>query len=198
MIEMRCLRSLNLLLSVVLIALLPASAALALELADILAVSRVTPPARVEFQEERHSPLFDEALVLSGYLEYLDYGVLHKVIVSPFSDAFMIDSGEIRLQRDGETRQISLERRDELATIIGGIEAILSGEASLLESLFDYEILGSITDWSIELKPKSRSVARRVPLLSVSGDGDSVVRILIDLRDGERQIMNILHEASER
>jgi len=195
---MRCLRSLNLLLSVVLIALLPASAALALELADILAVSRVTPPARVEFQEERHSPLFDEALVLSGYLEYLDYGVLHKVIVSPFSDAFMIDSGEIRLQRDGETRQISLERRDELATIIGGIEAILSGEASLLESLFDYEILGSITDWSIELKPKSRSVARRVPLLSVSGDGDSVVRILIDLRDGERQIMNILHEASER
>ncbi|HUF71512.1 MAG TPA: LolA-related protein [Gammaproteobacteria bacterium] len=195
---MRCLRLLYLLLRVVLIALLPASAALALELADILAVSRVTPPARVEFQEERHSPLFDEALLLSGYLEYLDYGVLHKVIESPFSDAFMIDSGEIRLQRDGETRQISLERRDELATIIGGIEAILSGEASLLESLFDYEIFGSITDWSIELKPKSRSVARRVPLLSVSGDGDSVVRILIDLRDGERQIMNILHEASER
>jgi hypothetical protein len=198
MIEKRCLSFLCLLSRAAPIVLLPASASLALELADVLAISRVTPPARVEFQEERHSPLFDEALVLDGYLEYLDYGVLRKVIESPFSDAFTLDGGEIQLQRDGETRQISLERSDELATIIGGIEAILSGEASLLESLFTYEILGSTTDWSIELKPKSRSVARRVPMLSVSGDGDSVVRILIDLQDGERQIINIIHEVSER
>lgn len=170
----------------------------ALELDEILEASRVTPPARVDFTEERHSPLFDEALVLAGYLEYLDRGVLNKVIETPFSEAFLIEHGEISLRRDGETRTVSLERSQELATIIGAIEAILSGEATRLETLFEYELSGTQTDWSMELRPRSRRAARNLSSLSISGTSDSVARILIDLQDGEYQVMTILPEAAER
>lgn len=177
---------------------LAASVASALELTDILAASKVTPPARVEFREERHSPLFDGPLVLKGYLEYLDRGVLNKIIEAPFREAFLIEDGEISLERDGEIRSVSLERSQELATIIGAIDAILSGEAGRLETLFECEVLGTEADWSIELKPRSRRVARRVSSLNVSGSGASVARILIDLQDGEYQVMTILPEAAER
>jgi len=176
---------------------LPGLASSAPALTDILAASKVSPPARVDFQEERHSPLFDEPLVLDGYLEYLDRGVLNKIIEAPFEEAFLIDDGEIRLERDGETRRISLDRSQELAAIIGAIEAILSGEANRLETLFEYEVSGTAADWSIELKPRSRRVARRVALLRVSGNSDSVTRILIDLGDDEYQVMNILRAAPE-
>ncbi len=177
--------------------LLPGPAAAAPALADVLAASKVTPPARVEFREERHSPLFDEALVLDGYLEYIDRGVLQKIIEAPFEEAFLIADGEITLQRDGETRQVSLDRSQQLATIIGAIEAILSGEAGRLEALFEYEVSGTAADWSLELEPRSRRVARRVALLKVSGNGDAVTRIRIDLGDGEYQVMNILRAAPE-
>ena len=174
---------------------LPISVCSALELSDILEASRVTPPARVAFREERHSPLFEEALVLEGYLEYLDRGVMNKIIEAPFSESFLIEDDKVSLERDGEIRSISLERSRELATIIGAIEAILAGEATRLEALFDYEISGTRADWSIELRPRSRRVARRVSQLRVSGSGDSVERILIDLDDGEYQVMNILPKA---
>jgi hypothetical protein len=190
-------RSLARMLVATLLLSLPVTAPFALELSEVLAASRVTPPARVEFEEERHSPLFDQPLVLQGYLEYLGSGSLNKIIESPFEEAFFIEDGEIRLHRDGQTRQVSLDRSRELATIIGAIEAILSGEATRLESQFDIEVSGTIADWLLELTPTSRRVARHLSQLAIRGNGDAVATIKVDLHDGEWQVMNMLHEAPE-
>jgi hypothetical protein len=175
--------------------LLAPLASTAMELSAVLEATRVSPPAQVAFREERHNPLFEEPLLLDGYLEYLGPGVLRKVIESPFREAFLIEGGDILVQRDGETRRLPIKRSKALETILGAIEAILAGEVERLDRVFDYEISGCESDWSVELKPRSRRISKHIARLRIDGDDHAVNRILIDLRDGEYHVMTILHEA---
>jgi hypothetical protein len=170
-------------------------ASAAVELSTVLEATRVSPPAQVEFQEERHNPLFEEPLRLDGYLEYLGPGALSKVIEAPFQEAFLIQDGEILMRRDGETRKVPVKRSKALQTILGAIEAILAGEVERLEAVFDYEITGTDDVWSVELTPKSRRISRHLGRLRITGDDQAISQILIDLRDGEFHVMNILREA---
>ena len=188
-----CLRQLG---AAILIAALLFAATLAssTELSAILKLSRVSPPARVAFREERHNPMFESPLLLEGYLEYLGPGMLGKVIESPFQEAFSIEGGEISMIRDGETRRLPVRRSKALETMLSAFEALLSGDAGRLETVFDCQISGDASEWTIDLQPKSRRVSKHLSSLRLSGDDAGVNKILINLSDGEWHVMNILHE----
>lgn len=166
----------------------------ALELAGVLSASRVTPPARVAFSEERINPMFDEPFVLTGYVEYLGPGTMRKVIETPFSEKFLIDNGEIVIESDGENRRLSARRSKALTTLLGAIEAILSGNEEPLLSVFDCEVTGSASDWRIELTPKARRLARHLAGVTVLGDQDAVAVIRTDLEGGETHVMRLLND----
>lgn len=188
-----CLRQLG---AAILIAALLFAATLAssTELSAILKLSRVSPPARVAFREERHNPMFESPLLLEGYLEYLGPGMLGKVIESPFQEAFSIEGGEISMIRDGEARRLPVRRSKALETMLSAFEALLSGDAGRLETVFDCQISGDASEWTIDLQPKSRRVSKHLSSLRLSGDDAGVNEILINLSDGEWHVMNILHE----
>ena len=188
-----CLRQLG--AAILLAALLiGAPGASSTELSEILEISRVSPPARVAFREERHNPMFESPLLLEGYLEYLGPGMLGKVIESPFQEAFSIEGGEISMIRDGETRRLPVRRSKALETMLSAFEALLSGDAGRLETVFDCQISGDASEWTIDLQPKSRRVSKHLSSLRLSGDDAGVNKILINLSDGEWHVMNILHE----
>lgn len=188
-----CLRFRNrfLLLSVLLIAL-PANSS---ELSAILATSRVAPPSSVAFQEERHNPMFEQPLVVEGYLEYVGEGVLRKVIESPFEETLSIEAGELVITRDGKTHRLPVRRNKSLEALLGAFEALLSGDATRLEAVFDHEVSGDASNWTIDLTPKSRRVGKHLSSVQVSGDSRGVGKLLIHLDDGEWHVMNIQHEA---
>ena len=177
------------------IAGLPISAAWPMELGAILASTAVSPPARVRFEEERHNQLLAEPLLLEGYLEYLGPGRLRKVIETPFREAYLIESRQILVERNGNTRKISLKKSKALQTILGAIEAILSGETGKLESVFNVEVSGETTGWTVMLTPRSKRIAAHLTGLEVSGDDASVTTIVVNLKDGEHHVMHILHDA---
>jgi hypothetical protein len=174
--------------------LLTAAPAFSTELSEVLATSRVSPPASVTFQEERHNPLFEQPLILDGYLEYVGPGRLRKVIESPFQEALSIEAGELLITRDGETHRLPVKRNKALEALLGAFEALLSGDAVRLEAVFDYQVTGDVSDWAIDLTPKSRRIGRHLSSLQVNGDSSGVGRILIRLRDGEWHVMSIRHE----
>lgn len=166
----------------------------ALELETILDRAMVTPPARVRFREERQNALLREPLVLEGYLEYLGPGVLGKVVESPFHESFLIDDGQITIERNGETRSLPMNRTNELETILGAIEAILAGEPRALESVFSVEVSGNLNGWSVLLKPRSPRIAAHLSSLIISGDDKAVARMLVLLKGGEQHAMYLLHD----
>ena len=176
--------------------LLTAAPALSTELSAVLATSRVSPPASVAFQEERHNPMFEQPLILDGYLEYVAPGALRKVIESPFQEALSIEAGELLITRDGETHRLPVKRNKALETLLGAFEALLAGDVASLETVFHYEVTGDLSNWTIDLTPKSRRIGKHLSNLRVSGDSGGVGRILIYLRDDEWHVMKIQREVS--
>lgn len=176
---------------------LSAPYAWSLELAAVLENSTVTPPNSVGFREERHNPMLKEPMVLTGHLEYLRAGVLRKSIETPFEEAFLIESDHIVIERDGETRKLALNKSRSLQTILSAIEAILSGEADKIESVFNYYVAGTQDAWTVQLTPISRRMGKRLTSLQVNGDDQSVTSIRIDLKNGEWHLMDILRNDLE-
>ncbi len=168
-----------------------------MELQAVLDGTTVSPPARVGFREERHNQLFREPMILTGYLEYLQAGTLRKVIEAPFEEAFLIEADQVVIERDGTTRKLPLRKVRALQTILGAIEAILSGDAAKLESVFDVELDGTRESWSVQLAPTSRRIAKRLTGLQVVGDDRSVTSIRIDLKDGEWHQMEFLRDDTQ-
>ena len=165
-----------------------------LELATVLENTTVTPPARVQFREERHNSMLSQPLVLTGYLEYLEEGRLRKVVETPFSESFLVDGDRIEFSRDGQVRSVSLGRSKALQSMLGGIEAILAGRTDELSAVFDYELSGTATAWTLQLKPRSRRLSEQLHGLQVSGDELAVTSIRFDLKDDEWHLLEILED----
>jgi len=169
----------------------------ALDLDTVLMKVAVTPPASVGFREVRHNPLFDEPLVLTGHLEYIEAGRLRKVVETPFRESFLISSDHIELERNGRIEKLSLNKNKFLKIILGGIEAILAGQSESLASVFSYELTGTSCSWSLLLEPLSRSASRHLTSLLVTGDEKSVTSIRFDLKEGEWHLMEMMPVDSE-
>jgi len=163
-----------------------------LSIETVLDRTTISPPSKVGFREVRHNQMLKDDLVMTGYLEYLEAGSLRKVVETPFEEAYLIRSDRIEVDRQGVTRTLSLRKSRTLRTMLGGVEAILAGEAEHLASIFDYELSGVDEDWSLRLLPRSRKMAKQMTSLTVTGDGDSITAIRFDLKDGEWHNMELV------
>lgn len=163
----------------------------ALELQAVLDQTTISAPSRVEFREVRHNKLLKEDLVINGYLEYLPNGAMRKVIEEPFREAYLIDGDTIEIDRDGAVETLSLKKSRSMRTMLGGIEAILAGEAEEIEKVFHSELRGAESGWSLQLTPRSKRIARQLHRLTVTGNSESIMSIRFDLKDGEWHEMEI-------
>ena len=161
------------------------SMAQTLDLQSVLDKTTITPPSSVNFREVRHNRMLRDDLVITGYLEYLQEGSLRKVIEAPFEEAYLIRPDSIEIDREGVTKTLSLRKSRTLRTMLGGVEAILAGQTEQLKSVFEYELSGVADNWSLQLRPRSRRIAKQLTGLTVSGNDESVTAILFELKDGE-------------
>lgn len=157
----------------------------------------VSPPARVDFREERHNRLLKEPLVLTGYLEYLEMGRLRKVVETPFSESYLVDGDRIEVSRNGKVRSIPLDGSGMLRTVLSGIDAILAGQTDRLRKEFDCTLRGTANDWAMELTPRSEEVSRHLERLLVTGNASSVTSMRFELGDSEWHLLEILPDESE-
>jgi hypothetical protein len=170
----------------------------AFDLESVLQATKITPPARVRFREERHNQLLKEPLILSGYLEYLETGQLRKVVESPFQETLLISGEKIEIVRDGETKTLSTRHSRSLRTILEGIEAVLAGQEHLLLAAFSAELTGTTDAWSLALTPRSNRIAKQLVGLQVGGGADAVTSIRIDLSADEWHRIDIIPDDAEQ
>ena len=174
-----------------------AAAAWAADIEAVLKNVAVSPPARVEFVEQRNNPLFENPMELTGYLEYLAPGKMRKVIQSPFTESYLVDRDYITVERDGTVRKLSTRAARSLQSMLSGLEAMLSGDLAMLEKDFEYDLQGCIQHWTLTMQPRSKKVSRRLTGLVVSGDDDRVHSIRVDLPGDEWHSMQLLDPVSQ-
>ncbi len=170
----------------------------AFDLESVLEGTKITPPARVRFREERHNPLLKEALILSGYLEYLEQGQLRKVVESPFQETLLISGDKIEIVRDAETQTLSAKHSRSLRTMLAGIEAILAGREEQLLAAFSADLTGTADAWNLSLAPRSKRISKQLIGLKVSGNAEAVTSIRIDLSGQEWHRMEITPDDTEQ
>lgn len=170
----------------------------AFDLESVLEATKITPPARVRFREERHNQLLKEPLILSGYLEYLENGLLRKVVESPFQETLLISGEKIEIVRDGETKTLSARHSRSLRAMLEGIEAILAGQEQQLLAAFSSDLTGTTDAWNLLLTPRSNRIAKQLVGLQVGGDADAVTSIRIDLSGDEWHRMDIFRDDAEQ
>jgi hypothetical protein len=195
---MNCILRVALCIVATALVMLRPDGAWALELQEVLRATAVEPPARVRFREERHNPLLENPLILTGYLEYLGPARMRKVIETPFKEAFLIDAAHIEVEREGEVQRIPLRQARSLQSMLAGIEAVLAGNESRIEKDFRYELGGEKEAWSMRLEPLSRRVARNLGSILVHGDASNVQNIRINLSNGEWQVIELLKDGGDQ
>jgi hypothetical protein len=163
-----------------------------LDLETLLEASAISPPGAVRFREERHSPLFREPLVLTGSFEYLEPGVLRKAVDAPFKENYLVNAGVITIESGNETRILPARQTQLIEAFLSGIEALLSGDPTGLERNYDHCLKGALTDWTLELQPKSRRLAKHLQGLQVRGGSGVIREFRVDLGEGEWQLVEIL------
>ena len=176
--------------------LMISSHAIGLDIDTILNSTAVKPPARVEFREERHNQMLQRPIVLTGYLEYIKDGQLRKTIKTPFIESYLITKEFVEIDREGKTRRLSLKKSKAMQALFGGIEAVLAGNTSELSSLFYLELIGTEYSWSLQLKPKSKKLAKQLAAMLVKGNETDISSIKLDFRPGEWSLMEMAVEAS--
>lgn len=162
------------------------------DLASVLSEISVTPPAQVRFREERHNPMLNDPLVLTGFLEYLGPGRVNKTVESPFQESYQIDQDEIRVEREGKERTLSLRNNQMMKTLLGGIEAVLAGDAERLDAIFSHQLTGNPGSWVLELTPRSSRVARHLAGLRIEGGSKTLYSMRVNFDEKEWQLMVFL------
>jgi len=127
-------------------------------------------PAKTAYFEQRESPLLAAPLQFSGVLERPAAGTLVKSVAQPYLERTVIADGRVSIEREGQPlRKFSLKRAPELVALTSSFEAILSGEASLLQQHYRIDIVGSAQAWTLTLTPREPRLAKRVLAIRLYG-----------------------------
>lgn len=177
-----------------------AQVAVAGSLEERLEALAARPDTVLHYEETRQSDLLDEPVIVRGRLEYdADSGRLTKWVDEPKPGRLTVTPTHLEAQSgNGRTRRLPLERRPEFAALLGGIRALLAGDAAALEHAFLGEY-GESADgsWTLSLTPRSETVRRRLERIDISGAGVRVGTITTILADGRRERLRILPAAGD-
>lgn len=141
-------------------------------------------PAKTAYFEQRESPLLAQPLQFSGVLERPVAGTLVKSVAQPYVERTVIADGRVSIERTGQPRRkFSLKRAPELVALTSSFEAILSGDASLLQQHYRIVIVGSAQAWTLNLTPREPRLAKRVLAIRLYGGllGEQATLRCIDL-----------------
>lgn len=159
-------------------------------------------PASTPYVELRFSSLLATPLVASGELQFRSADTLYKRIDHPYHEQMEIRGQDVRVVREGEApRHFSLRRVPELRGMLSAFGALLSGDRSALERLFQLNLTEDGVAWTLKLTPRDARVSKRLRGILVTGRDDSPRCLTVTEVDGDASVMllgdAVLHELPE-
>jgi hypothetical protein len=151
----------------------------------------LTPPAeeRIAFEEERQSPLFDEALTVRGYLERTSDGALVKVVEEPVAQRLTLGRDFVAIESAERTVRTPISRYPALAGLRSGLVGLIDRDGESLLAVFAPSLEEAGDGWRLELSPRDRKLARRLARLVARGCGGELASIEVWQGDGTVETM---------
>ncbi len=143
------------------------------------------------FTEERTVTGFDGPLRASGTLSFSAPDRYTRQTLEPRRERMEVAGNQIRLERGGRTRQLTLDAVPELAGLVEGLRGTLSGNAALLRKHFDVRLAGQAGLWTLTLTPLDSALAAQVRQLQIVGTGADLRTVELTMAGQERSLMTI-------
>lgn len=174
-----------------LLAPLPAQAAAAWDLPQLMELLAANGGGRVRFTETRHLAMLDAPLVATGELVYVPPARLERHTETPVRETMVLDGDTVNLSREGRTHSLKLRDYPEAAALIESIRATLAGDRKALERTYALGLSGNPGQWALDLLPSDPAVAKVVLRIRVTGSRGLVRGVEIQQADGDRSVMRI-------
>jgi outer membrane lipoprotein-sorting protein len=168
-----------------------AAEAPAWDFAQLMSQRAQVQTSRASYSEVRQVSMLKQPLQLSGTLVYSRPGHIEKIQLRPIREVVRVDGGTLTLERDGETRQISLRSSPLVGTLVESLRATLAGDADRLRRLFWVSMKGPRERWTLTLTPRESDVDSVVTEIIITGSGSSVAQVEIQEPGGDRSVMTI-------
>jgi hypothetical protein len=165
-------------------------------LSMIMASLAVQEQDRLDFVEERQSPLFDETVTVRGYLERLSDDTLVKVIEEPVPRRLSLGKELVMVESGGRARETSISRHPALAGLRSGLIGLIDRDAEALLRVFQPSVEDGVDGWWLELVPREAKIARKLERLMVQGCGETLISVEVWLADGTVERMRFVTPGS--
>lgn len=145
------------------------------------------------FTQTQTSPLLSKPLASSGVLSYKAPAYLCKVTLAPIHETFILDHQQITISGGphDQTWVFNVADAPQITGLVGGVQAVLSGNASTLKQLYIAKFDGPRSAWELELVPRSESVKKLVQSVTIYGNGRHMTRMKTVSPDGSITDMQI-------
>lgn len=153
--------------------------------------------AHVNFTEKHFLAALDRPVDSSGELFYDAPDRLEKRTLKPRPETVVLQNGVITAQRGRHTYTLNLSDYPQIVPLIDSIRATLAGDRAALERLFKVIFNGSLDQWTLELTPSDRAVARSVRTIRIEGARDAIHTVEIQQADGDRSLLTIGPEMAQ-
>jgi len=168
-----------------------ASAAQAIELAEVMEQLGRTTSGEARFVEQRHVQGLAKPLQSSGTLSFTAPNRFERRTLEPKPEAMLVDGNQVTLTRNGRSRQMALDAVPEMALMVEAIRGTLNGDAAALRRSFKPIVNGSIAQWTVQLEPQDVRLATQLSYIHLGGRRGELRSVEVQMADGDRTVMNI-------
>jgi hypothetical protein len=171
-----------------------AQGAVPFDLAHLMAQFATVKSARAQFVERRYVHFLKAPLIAKGVLVFAAPNRLEKKTLEPTAEDMVIDGDTLTVERQGQTQTLSLSAYPQIGAFIEGIRATLTGDAALLQRIYETDLHGDVHGWQLQLQPRDPAMQAVVRSIAISGSGDVIDRIQTIEHDGDRTDMRITED----
>lgn len=147
--------------------------------------------SRVTFHETKSMNMLDASVEQSGILSYSAPATVIREIRDPVNETYAIVGDSMRVTRKGEEEHIDLDSIPLLRAFIESFRATLSGDVTRLDEHYRVEFSADGPNWTLQLRPRDRRLARFVELIVFSGAETRVGEIRITEANGDWSLMTL-------
>ncbi len=177
--------------TLVLLALAPASHAADWQLADLMQLLAQTRSAQARFVERKYIAMLDKPVESSGELMFKAPDRMEMRTLKPKKQSLLLDGDRLTMEQDGRQRTVSLQSYPEVAAFVEGIRGTLAGDRQALERAYKVHLLGTPARWQLVLVPQEPGMSRIISRIRIGGSNGDVTLVAYDHADGDRSEMII-------
>jgi hypothetical protein len=152
----------------------------------------------VSFEEVTYSSLLTKPLVARGVLRFTPPSRLEKDILEPSHERYVVEGDLVTFESERKQvkRTISLDDYPALRGFVEAFRASVTGDAALLNRLYETALDGNRRQWLLQLRPRDPAGKTMLDSLQFTGSESRILSITIRRPDGDRSVMTLWRGAA--